>query len=105
MGQCFRACSDVLEAVLAHQGLVLPQGSLAEGQVALGPQPSTQTVRWTFCCEAMLNGCYLLDRDKMLDDHIDKFELTNKRAVFFFQLLSFLGHKLLDVVVLFIGNF
>ena len=55
--------------------------------------------------EAMLNGCYLLNRDKMLDDHIDKFELPNKRAVFFFQLLSFLGHKLLDVVVLFIGNF
>lgn len=41
----------------------------------------------------------------MLNYHINKFKLSDQGSVLFLQLLSFLGHKFLNVIVLFICNF
>ena len=53
----------------------------------------------------MLNSDYFLKRYKMLNYHVDKFELTNKRTVFLFKLFPFLSHKFLYIVVLLVCNF
>ena len=41
----------------------------------------------------------------MLDYHIDKFKLSYKGPILFLELLSFLSHEFLDIIVLFIGYF
>ena len=41
----------------------------------------------------------------MLDDHVNEFKFANKRPVFLLKFLPFLSHKLLNVIVLFIGDF
>ena len=41
----------------------------------------------------------------MFDDHVDKFKLSNKGTVLLFEFFPFLGHELLDIVILFIGDF
>lgn len=51
----------------------------------------------------MLDGCNFVDWNKVLDDHVDKFELSHNGSVFLFKLFSFLNHKLLNIVISFIG--
>lgn len=46
-----------------------------------------------------------MDGDKVFNDHVDKFELSHNRAVLFFKLLSFLNHKLLNIVIGFVCKF
>ena len=53
----------------------------------------------------MLNSSHFLDGNKMLNDHVDKFKFSHKWPILFLELLSFLSHEFLDIIVLFVGYF
>lgn len=45
-----------------------------------------------------------MDWHEVLDDHIHQLQLSHNRSVFLLELLPFLDHELLDVVVSLVGQ-